>query len=111
MSKIKNSMEKLARDAARRLNLARQHVEQLNFLPDEAGAPPVDTIAGKAGRPNGATNKGRNQMTEEVIAEIAGITSRDDAITAMTTSDWVLTWAHAGAMNNTGEEIKIPGAA
>lgn len=107
MAKPRNSFEVMAVEAAKRIEAARAAGEQLTFLPDEAGAPPVDTIERKAGRPKGALSKGSNQMRdwlaakgyrlpEEVLAEMAGLAGGDDAlVAAMVAAERVLTWAYA----------------
>lgn len=106
MAKARNSFDRLASDAAKRLDAARAAGEQLSFLADEAGRTPVEVGSGKPGRPKGAAGKGSSQlrrflaergyrMPEDVLAEIAGLASGQDAmLTAMTKADQVLTWAY-----------------
>ncbi|MGR3456068.1 hypothetical protein [Pseudooceanicola sp.] len=109
MAKPRNSFEVMARDAAQRIDEARQMGQQLTFLGDEAGAPVVDTVERKAGRPAGAKSKGSNQMREwladrgyrmpeDVLAQMAGLASGPDAmVAAMEAAERVLTWAYTGA--------------
>jgi len=109
MAKPRNSAERLAAEAAERLDTARAMGEQLSMLVDEDGRTAVEAGSGKVGRPKGAKNKGSNQMRdwlaakgyrmpEDVLAEMAGLASTDGAIlTAMRHADQVLTWAFAGA--------------
>lgn len=123
MAKARNQYEVLAREAAERVELARAQGQQLTFLADEAGAPPVDTIDRKAGRPKGATNKGTSQLRdylaakglrlpEQVLAEMAGLATSDDAVThAIAQAERVLTWAYAGALDDDGNPVEAsPGA-
>lgn len=114
MAKAKNSFEVLARDAATRIDQARVMGEQLTFLGDEAGAPVVDTVDRKSGRPVGAKNKGSSElrkwlasegyrMPEDMLAQMAGLNSRDPAIVvAMQQTEQVLTWAFADAKEQGG---------
>lgn len=107
MAKPRNRFEIEAREAAERIEAARALGQQLTFLPDEAGAPPVDTTLRKAGRPKGATGKGSSQMRdwlaakgyrlpEDVLAEMAGLASREDVLLAtMLDVERVLVWAFA----------------
>jgi len=112
MSSDDSQFQKLAREAAARIERQHQMGEQLSFLPDEDGAETVaqdDEEGGKVGRPKGARNKVSSQMRdylaarglrmpEDVLAEIAGLTSREDAITlAMQQTERVLAWAFDGA--------------
>ena len=120
MAKPKNSFEVMAQEAARRIDQARAAGEQLTFLPDEAGAPPVDTVERKAGRPVGAKNKASSQMRdwltahgyrmpEDQLAQMAGLASTDSAIvTAMQQAEQVLTWAFAGSKDKDGAAV-LPG--
>lgn len=110
MAKARNIYETMARSAARRLEAAQEVGEQLTFLPDEAGAPPVDTLERKAsgGRPPGAKGKAASQLRkmlaergwklpEDVLGDLAGLTSRVDAIEgAMVRAEQVLAWAFEG---------------
>lgn len=94
--------EKLARDAAERIEAARAAGQQLTLLPDEPAPGAVD-------RPKRGQGKALNQMREwlasrglrmpeEVLAEMAGLASRDDAIlTALATTERVLASLEAGA--------------
>ncbi|PWE50069.1 hypothetical protein DEM26_08955 [Thioclava sp. NG1] len=91
---------------ADRIERQREIGEQLTFLPDEQ---PEAEAEGGAGRPKGAKNKASTQlrdwlaaqglrMPEDVLTEIAGLRSRDDAITlAMSRAERILDWAFDGA--------------
>lgn len=106
MAKPKNQYERDAREAAARLDRAREAGQQLTFLPDEE---PASDVPAKPGRPEGAKNKVSNQMREflaskgydmpeNVLAQMAGLASRQDAImTAIEHTERILTWAHDGA--------------
>ncbi|WP_420415821.1 hypothetical protein [Marinovum algicola] len=123
MAKAKNSFEVMARDAAARLDKARDAGEQLTFLPDEAGSL-VDVSEDRAvGRPKGAKGKVSNQMRdwlatkgyrmpEDVLAQMAGLASSGDAVlAAMERAELVLAWAYDGAKRNKtggGTEPVVP---
>lgn len=106
MPKPNNQWEVEAREMATRIERQREIGEQLTFLPDEQ--PEAETEGG-AGRPKGAKNKASTQlrdwlaaqglrMPEDVLTEIAGLRSRDDAITlAMSRAERILDWAFDGA--------------
>ncbi len=106
MSRPDNQFEDLARQAAASIEASRDLAEQLTLLPDEAEG--AGLTPAKAGRGKG---KVFNQMREwlaqrgfrapeEVLAEMAGLASREDAIlTAMVQAERVLAWAGAGAVN------------
>lgn len=109
MAKAKNSFEVMARDAATRLEKARDAGQQLTFLPDEDGSA-VDLIEDRApGRPKGAKGKVSNQMREwlaakgfrmpeDVLAQMAGLATDQDAVlAAMEKAELVLAWAYDGA--------------
>ncbi|WP_226783174.1 hypothetical protein [Oceaniglobus trochenteri] len=106
--------EELARQMAERLEGDREAVRQLSLLPDEVdGAQMVDQGEGDG---TGKRGKGKalNQlreflavkgyrMPEDVLAEIAGLTSGQDAIaTAMAQAERILAWAEAGATSVKG---------
>lgn len=122
MAKAKNSYERMAADAAKRIEDARDMGQQLTFLGDEAGAPPVDTVERQIGRPKGAKNKGSSElrkwlaaqgyrMPEDMLAEMAGLSSRDPAIVvAMQQTEQVLTWAYQGAKDKDGV-LQLPSPA
>lgn len=107
MSGPDNQFEALARDAAGRIAASRDLAEQLTLLPDEAA--PVQ--GGEAGRPKRGQGKALNQMRdwlaargyrmpEDVLAEMAGLASREDAIlTAMVQAERILAWSGEGAAN------------
>ncbi len=112
MARARNSFERLAADAAERLDAARVAGEQLALLPDEPGRTAVEASGrgGKTGgRPKGALGKGSSQlrrwladrgyrMPEDVLAEMAGLASGQSVmLTAMARADQVLTWAHGKA--------------
>lgn len=117
MASPKNTMQDLAVKAARRLDEARRAGEQLSLLPDEPGRTPVEVgLDRRPGRPPGATNKGSSQMRdylaargmrmpEEVLAEMAGLATSDDALTAaMVSAERVLAWAMADATDDNGND-------
>lgn len=107
MPKSDNQWQEDALEMAKRIERQMQAGEQLALLPDE-----VDDQADEqrgVGRPKGAKNKTSSQMRdylasrgmrmpEDVLSEIAGLNSRDDAITlAMKQTERVLAWAFDGA--------------
>ena len=106
MARPDNQFEDLARQAAASIEASRDLAEQLTLLPDEADG--ASLTPGKATRGKG---KVFNQMREwlaqrgyrapeEVLAEMAGLASREDAIlTAMVQAERVLAWAGTGAVN------------
>ena len=84
----------MAAEAAERLDQARAAGKQLSFLadPDDQGGQLVEQKRGP-GRPKGAKGKTETKLREmlaarglrmpaDVLAEIAGLTSRDDVMTA-----------------------------
>jgi hypothetical protein len=94
--------ENLARDAAARIEAARDAGQQLTFLPDEPGA-----AAAGARPPRGKgkiTSMLRDhlaargyRMPEDVLAEMAGLSSREDVfLTALARTEQVLAWAQSG---------------
>jgi hypothetical protein len=94
--------EEMARDAAARIEAARASGEQLTFLPDEPGPA---ASGGRAARGKGkVTSMLRDhlaakgfRMPEDVLAEMAAIASREDAvITAMAKTEQILAWAESG---------------
>lgn len=101
-----NQFEDLARQAAKSIEASRDLAEQLTLLPDEAEG--ASLTSSKATRGKG---KVFNQMREwlaqrgyrapeEVLAEMAGLASREDAIlTAMVQAERILAWAGQGAVN------------
>jgi hypothetical protein len=98
-----NSFETLARDAVGRIEEARAAGEQLTFLPDEPQ--PDDSERAKRGKGR-ATSQLRDylgarglRLPEEVLAEMAGIASTEDAfVTAMARTEQLLAWAQSGAV-------------
>ncbi|RWR32506.1 hypothetical protein D2T31_00545 [Sinirhodobacter populi] len=106
MSGPDNQFEDLARQAAKSIEASRDLAEQLSLLPDEQDG--ASLTPGKAARGKG---KVFNQMREwlaqrgyrapeDVLAEMAGLASREDAIlTAMVQTERVLAWAGTGAVN------------
>lgn len=106
MAKPNDQFEALARTAAERIEASRALAEQLTLLPDEAeGASLVP------GKPTRGKGKVFNQMREwlaskgyrapeEVLAEMAGLASREDAIiTAMVQAERILDWVGSGSRN------------
>lgn len=118
MSGPDNAFEELARDAARSIEQSRELAEQLTLLPD---AP----VVADEGKPKRGPGKALNQMREwlaskgyrlpeDVLAEMAGLASREDAIlTAMVQAERILAWAGDGARNMkfvAGQgHVEIPG--
>ncbi len=124
MAKPRNSLERMAQDAAARLDKVRAAGEQLAFLPDEPGRTPQeagDGAPGKGGRPKGALGKGSSQlrdwlaargyrMPEDQLAELAGLASSEGAmLTAMRDAERVLSWAFDGERDKDGNP-RTPGA-
>lgn len=98
MSGPDNQFEALAAQAAKSLDEDRALVRQLSLLPDEQpGAQLVADGKGKRGQGK-ALNQMRDwlaskgyRLPEDVIAEIAGLASREDAVlTAIATTDRIL---------------------
>lgn len=102
-----NKFEELARQAAQRVEASRALAEQLTLLPDaRPGAALVED--GRARRGQGkALNQMREflaakgyRLPEDVLAEMAGLASREDAIlTAMVQAERILAWSGEGAVN------------
>lgn len=97
-----STFEELARDAAQRVEAAREAGEQLTFLPDE----PRPGDSARAARGKGkATSQLREwlaqrgfRMPEEALVEIAGLASSQDAfLTALARTEQLLAWAQDGA--------------
>lgn len=107
MAKPQNQYEELARDAAQRIEEVRASGQQLSLLPDE----PVAGESERAKRGKGKINSQLREwiaqrglrMPEDVLAEMAGMASRDDVFTfAMAQAERVLAWAEAGATGYKG---------
>jgi hypothetical protein len=106
MPKPDNRYQVLAREAAARIDGDRALADQLSLLPDEA--PGGELVADRAGKrgPGRAMNQMREwlasrgyRLPEDVLAEMAGLASREDALTtAMTQAERVLAWAQSGAV-------------
>lgn len=109
MSGPDNQFEELAQQAARSIEASRDLAQQLTLLPDEVpGAALVEGGKGGAKRgPGKALNQMREflaskgyRLPEDVLAEMAGLASREDAIlTAMVQAERILAWAGQGASN------------
>lgn len=109
MSKPDNQFEVDARKMAERIEKHRAVAEQLTLLPDEVPEVVADQDGGQVGRPKGAKNKATSQlrdwlaaqgmrMPEDVLTEIAGLRTREDAITlAMARAERILAWSFDGA--------------
>lgn len=106
MSGPDNQFQALARDAAERIAASRDLAEQLTLLPDERPATAAE--GGRAKRGQGkALNQMRDwlaargyRMPEDVLAEIAGLTSHEDPmVTCMIKAERLLSWAGDGAAN------------
>lgn len=107
VAKAQNQFEELARDAAHRIEAVRDAGQQLSLLPDE----PVAGDSERAKRGKGKINSQLREwiavrglrMPEDVLAEMAGMASRDDVFTfAMAQAERVLAWAEAGATGYKG---------
>lgn len=118
MAKARNTFERMASDAAARLDKVRASGEQLSLLPDEPGRTPAEAaelVPAKGGRPKGATSKHNSQLRqwlaergyrlpEEQLARIAGLASSEDAaVAAMRQTEAVLAWAFDGATTKDGD--------
>jgi len=110
MVKPNSSAEEVARDAAARIDRAREAGEQLTFLPDEA----QPGEAAKAGRGRGkATSMLRDwlaargmRLPEDQLAAMAGLASGDDVFThAMVEAERLLIWAQEGATGYKGAPV------
>lgn len=118
-----NSFEKMAGAAAVRLDKARAAGQQLTFLPDETPEQTGTVETRRVGRPPGAQNKGSSEfrkylaaqgcrMPEDVLAEMAGLTSRDPAVVcAMQQSELVMAWAFDGQTDPKTSEPATPSPA
>lgn len=104
-----NKFEDLARDAAERIDGSRDMQRQLSLLPDEAAAQDDgDTRRTRGG--GRAMSQMRDwlaarglRLPEEVLAEMAGLASREDVLLAtMQDAERVLAWAEAGAVGVKG---------
>jgi hypothetical protein len=109
MAKV-NSFQALAAEAADRIDLARAQGEQLSLLGD-AEPSTVDADGKGRGRGKGKAlsqlrehlaNRGY-RLPEDVLAQMAGLASRDDAITtAMVAAERIVTWAYADKVEENG---------
>jgi len=98
-----STFDDMARDAAARIERARDAGEQLTFLPDEPT--PGETERAKRGKGK-ATSQLRDylaarglRMPEDVLVEMAGMASSEDAfVTAMARTEQLLAWAQDGAV-------------
>jgi len=97
MSKPSNRFETMAREAAERIEAARQLGQQLDLLP----ADPAQALDAPAGRGVAKRAKGLGAWLAaqgyrdpaEVLAEMAGLASRDDAVTtAMREAERICMW-------------------
>lgn len=110
MGKPNSEAEAMARDAAARIDAARQAGQQLTFLPDE-----VEPGEGaKAGRGRGkAQSMLRDwlaargmRLPEDQLATMAGLATNDDVLThAMAQAERVLIWAQDGATGYKGSPV------
>lgn len=108
MAKPNNWYETQVREAAARIDAARDAGQQLTLLPDEGRAgDQVDQERG-VGRPKGAKGKVSSQMRdwlagegyrmpEDMLAQMAGLGGeRDAVVAAMAATERVLGWAYDG---------------
>lgn len=111
MVRPNSKFDELAKDAAERIEEARAAGEQLTFLPDEPR--PADSERAKRGKGK-ATSQLRDwcaarglRMPEDVLVEMAGMASSDDAfVTAMARTELLLAWAQEGATGYKGSPIQ-----
>lgn len=108
MSRPNDQFVKLAQDAAARIDASRDLQQQLSLLPDEAQG------AGGETRRTRGSGKAMSQMRswladrgmrlpEEVLAEMAGLTSGESAfLSTMAEAEQLLAWAEAGAVGVKG---------
>lgn len=107
--------EAQAREAAARIDRARDQGEQLTFLPDEVGGGPVDTLDREAGDrrvrgPGKVVSQLREwlvargwQLPEDVIGRIAGLDQPGDVVlTTMTQAERLVLWAFDGKVDKDG---------
>ena len=103
MAKADNQFQRMAADAAERLDRARAAGEQLDRLPREPDAGAL-VAPERAGRGRGkAVSQFRewlahrgHRLPEEVLAEMAGLASGSDAfLTAMARAEQLMHWAGA----------------
>lgn len=104
--------QKLARDAAARIDRDQALARQLTLLPDEVVEREVEAGPARPGRPKGAKNRTNSQlrdwlasrgyrMPEDVLAEMLGMAGGDGDLmaAAMVETERVLAWAGDGARN------------
>lgn len=111
MPQPSSKFDQMARDAAERIEGARAAGEQLTFLPDEPA--PTDSERAKRGKGK-ATSQLRDwcaarglRMPEDVLVEMAGMASSDDAfVTAMARTELLLAWAQQGATGYKGSPVQ-----
>ncbi|MEO0859219.1 MAG: hypothetical protein AAFY65_01300 [Pseudomonadota bacterium] len=111
-----NSFEDLARDAADRIDHVRAQGEQLALLPGMDAATDADGAPAVRGKGKAQSQlrdwlatKGY-RMPEDVLAEMAGLATSDDAFTsAMVRAEQLMTWAYAGAKgkDKDGKTVKL----
>lgn len=103
MAKAKNQFETWASEAAERMDRARAAGEQLSFLPKE---PDAGAVLAEGGRGKGKVGSQLRamlaarglRMPEDVLAEMAGLASTDDAfLTAMQRTEQLFAWAYGDA--------------
>lgn len=108
MTKPNDQFEALARDAAERIDASRDLQQQLSLLPDEAQGEGGETRRTRGG--GKAMSQMRSwladrgmRLPEEILAEMAGLNSRDGAFLAtMAEAEQLLAWAEAGAVGVKG---------
>lgn len=116
-----SKFQEQAAAAAQRIEQAQALGEQLTFLadPDGDGGQMVAAEPRAPGRPKGSKNKTDAKlremlaakgfrMPEDVLAEIAGLSSREDVlVTAMARAERVLAWAQDGAAQVGKKNAKV----
>ncbi len=104
MAKARNGFERMASEAADRIDRARATGEQLTLLPAEPDTGAV--LADGTGRGKGKTGSQLRamlaarglRMPEDVLAEMAGLASSEDAfVTAMKRTEQLMAWAYGEA--------------
>lgn len=103
MAKARNQFEAWASEAAARMDRAHAAGEQLSLLPPE---PDAGAVLAEGGRGKGKTGSQLRamlaarglRMPEDVLAEMAGLASSQDAfVTAMQRTEQLMAWAYGDA--------------
>ena len=102
MPKPQNNFAEMAKDMAERLDRQRAMGQQLALLPDEGGEGSAKAVRGQGKALNQMrawlASKGM-RLPEDVLAEMAGLTTREDAmLAAMADTERLLLWMFDGAV-------------